>query len=271
MRGTAVRRSRRMPKSCRNVMSNDNQPKQPKRNDKSITASSVKRRVVIVSVLTLGTIALMYLLAFLQAQPDEKEKPKPKPTLASVEAELAALRKEVAKYSPENVDVDKTTYTWKNDGIHTSDGRFFPLKRENIVDEDGKPLIILEARPDGSDMPSRAKMSEAQLTEDFWARLQDQQIETLALVPSKFDNEGDLRMVFVTLTQSELDFLKLEEIERYRLKNGRIDKIAVPIWVILKNQEKLQTAPVEEPFRNKLKKLRDTEIPKEPENDSGGN
>ena len=161
-------------------------------------------------------------------------------------------------------DLDKIVYQWIDGGIKTSDGRFFPLKRENIVDKDGNPILIMEARladdPEAPSTPQRKKMTEQQIISDIWLRIQDQDLDSLALIPSKYDNEGDLRRTLVTITKKESEFLKLD-VDQYRLRNGTYDKIAVPLWVILQKQEEIQKVPVKEEFQDKVKKLRKSEIP----------
>ncbi len=170
---------------------------------------------------------------------------------------------------PDKVETDlsKVTYQWVGDMIKTSDGRTFPLKRENLVDDKGKPIIILEARStEPSDAPpmkaqARADMDEAELTKDFWLRLQDQNLTTLELIPSKFDDNGDLRRTYVTITDSESDFLKLSSADMYRIKDGLQNKIAVPIWLVLKHQQQIQEVPIKPSIKPRVKALRQSEIP----------
>lgn len=174
--------------------------------------------------------------------------------------ELDALRKEVAKYDTSDKDLSKITYQWTEKGIKTSDGRFFALIRSNLVDENGDPIVILEARTSGEELIDRSKMSTVDLIEDFWIRVQDQDLETLALIPSKYDNEGDLRSAFVTISKSELTHFP-EDIKKYRIKNANSDKYAILAWDFFKNQRVLQQVPINEENTATVERLRKTELP----------
>jgi hypothetical protein len=181
----------------------------------------------------------------------------------SASRELAEEKTPEFDVLPESIE--KATYYWTDLGIKTSDGRFFPLNRKNIRDKDGNPLIIMEALVSGGSgtdkMPQRDKMGEAELTNDIWMRLQDQDLDTLELIPSRFDNEGDLRKMFVTITDEEAEHLQLQGIERYRIKADGYDKIAVPLWIILKRQQEIQKTRVDDAHIDKVKTLRKSEIP----------
>lgn len=162
------------------------------------------------------------------------------------------------------VDVSEVTYQWTDKGIKTSDNRFFVLKRENLVDEKGNPIVIIEARTDPNAVQlNRSNMNVDQLMYDFWLRVADQDLDTLHFVPSKFDNVGDLRRVFVTVTKEEADFLQIDKKYRFDLKIPGYNKTLIAIWQILKHQEKLQEVPVPSELFNKVKSLRDTEKPSE--------
>lgn len=159
-------------------------------------------------------------------------------------------------------NVDKVTYQWTEKGIETSDGRFFPLKRENLVDKNGDSLIIIEAKPiKEGDQPSRDKMTVDQLMEDFWYRVQDQDLETLHFVPSKFDNLGDHRLIFTSVTPSEADYLEVPNNNRYKVNIANYNKVIIPFWMLLKKQADVSKVSVPPSYKERVNNLRSREKP----------
>jgi hypothetical protein len=159
-------------------------------------------------------------------------------------------------------NVDKVTYQWTDKGIKTSDGRFFELKRDNLVDKDGDPLIIIEAKPiKEGDQPSRDKMTVDQLMEDFWFRVQDQDLDTLRFVPSKFDNLGDHRLIFTSVTPSEADYLEIPNNNRYRVNIANYNKVVVPFHMLLKKQVEVSQVSIPPSYKERVNNLRSKEKP----------